>query len=300
MNKIDLFPQYSSNEQSKEQLTEELTEAMLEDLNNIKNLPVAEGQRVIDQIFSNQRREKKLAEQEEDIRGLKVRYFRKMSLEAFIKMAKVGYQDAASYAEEEPPIIDQKELKYFIIDSFSLDKQEKIEARNLSLKDLLDEYFAENIYSRLEATEFSYVSVMDFVNNYLDEKYLKQKHTGSVMQKLSPFLSMSVGGVISTLSSEQYPYRKIYCEIVKDDITPHASGVNGEKEVFVKKLKMSDIAGVYVDDNKIFELIRNDNTFSQGNFYEEHKNEMQYSDDAIQKWRWEVNTNDCLPKRLQN
>ncbi|NCT54784.1 hypothetical protein GW758_02375 [Candidatus Falkowbacteria bacterium] len=299
MNKIDLFPQFSPGEQLDKELGEQLNEAMLEELSNIKNLPIIEGQSVVDKIFSNQRREKKLAEQEDDGNGLKVRYFRKMSLEAFIKMAKVGYQDAASYAEEEPPIIDQRELKYFIIDSFSLDKQEKIETKGLSLKDLVNEHFGVDVYERLAESDFSYACVMDFINNYLDEKYLKQTHTGSVMQKLSPFLSMSVGGVISTLSSDKYPYRKIYCEIVKDDIIPHQSGVNGEKEVFIKKLEMGDIAGVYVDDNKIFELIRNDNTFSQGNYYREHQNEMQYSDDIIQKWRWEVNTNDCLPKRLK-
>ena len=129
---------------------------------------------------------------------------------------------------------------------------------------------------------------------------MKRVYTGSVGQKFSTFLSMSVGGVISTLSSDRYPYQKVYCEIVKRDIMPHESGVPGEKEVFVKKLNLSDIAGVYVDDNKIFELIRNDITFSQGHFSKEHQAVNRFSDDAIENWRWDVETADCLPNRLKS
>ncbi len=286
-----LFPELASGQ---------LVEKELERLNAIRSLSVKEGQLIIDQLFSAKKREQKLSEQEEDARGLKVRYFRKMSLEAFIKMVKTGYQDAASYAKGELPVVSQDELKYFIINSFPFDKQEAIEEKNLGLKDLIDEHFGKRIYERLEEAGFSYASVMDFTANYLDESYLKQRHTGSTMQKLSPFLSMSVGGVISTLSSEKYPYQAVYCEIVKHDIITHKDGVNGEKEVFTKKLNIEDVIGAYVDDDKIFELIRNDDTFSQGNFYKEHKNEMRYADDVIEEWRWEVNTNDCLPKRLQS
>lgn len=292
MSKIDLlFPDLVS---------ERLAEGELEPLNSIRNLPVKEGQLIIDQLFSAKTREQKLSEQEEDVRGLKVRYFRKMSLEAFIKMIKIGYQDAASYADGESSVVSQDELKYFIINSFPFQKQETVEAKNPDLKDLIDEHFGKRIYERLEELGFSYVSVMDFATKYLDESYLKQRHTGSAMQKLSPFLSMSVGGVISTLSSAKYPYQSVYCEIVKHDIVTHEDGVNGEKEVFTKKLNMEDVIGAYVDDDKIFELIKNDDTFSQGNFYKEHKNEMRYADDMIEKWRWEVDTNDCLPKRLQS
>lgn len=215
-------------------------------------------------------------------------------------MAKIGYQDAASYAEEESTTINPEELKYLIINSFSSKTQDRIEARKLSFKDLVSDHFGIEVYETMAATDFSYLSIMNFVNKYLTEKYLKEIHTGSSKQKFSPFLSMSVGGVISTLSSDRYPYQKIYCEIVKRDIITHESGVNGEKEVFIKKLKLSDVAGVYVDDSKIFELIKNDSTFSQGYYSKEHQKENRYSDDAIEKWRWEVETNDCLPKRLQS
>ena len=243
------------------------------------------------------------SEQEEDSRGLKVRYFRKMSLEAFLKMAKIGYQDAASYAEEGPPDINQEELKRLVIWSLPIDLQDKMEKRKYNFKELVDQNFGQGIYEKMAISNFSYSSVMDFINSYLDEEYLKEVHTGSLMQKISPFLSMSVGGVISTLSNERRSCKKVYCEIVKKDIITHKLGVNGEKEVFVKNLKMSDIAGVYIDDDKIFDLIKKDNTFSQGRFYEENKDNKDnfiWLSDFIQKWRWEVDTNDCLPKRLRD
>ncbi len=292
MSKIDLLPLESSSEQWDEE--------KIRRLEAIKNLPVQAGQAAIDQLFTAQRREQKLAEQEEDNQGLRVRYFRKMTFAAFVKMARKGYQDAAAYAEEETVKVNPEELKHFIINCLPFEVVDKFEVKNIKLKDLIAEHFGQNIYEKLEQSEFSYEGVMDFVNRYIPEADLKQIHTGSVGQKFSPFLSLSVGGVISTLTSEKYPYQKIYCEIVKRDIISHKTGVKGEKEVFAKKIKMSDIIGAYVDDNKIFELIRNDKTFSQGNFYNKHQAEMRFLDDAIGKWRWEVDTNDCLPNRLQS
>ena len=53
MNKIDLFPRQYSGEQ--------LDEIMLKKISAIKDLSDVEGQLVIDQIFSEQRREKKLS-----------------------------------------------------------------------------------------------------------------------------------------------------------------------------------------------------------------------------------------------
>jgi hypothetical protein len=283
---------------------EEPKKKIIEEIESIKNLPVSAGQAILDKIFSGPHREKKLAEQEEDINGLKVRYFRKMSFEAFLQMAKTGHQDAAAYETGKQPEINEKELMRFIIDGLPLEFQERMELRknaNLKLKDVITENYGAETYNELEANNFSYPTVMNFVKKNMKQEYLKQRHTGSLMQKFSPFISMSVGGVITTLSSHKYPYKTVYCEIITKNIIPHETGVQGEKEVFTEKLEFNDVIGAYVDDESLLKSIKSDPTFSQGNYYQKNKDNkdiLKYSDDIIEQWRWNVETKDCLPKRL--
>lgn len=113
---------------------------------------------------------------------------------------------------------------------------------------------------------------------------------GGFMQMFSPFLSLSVGGMIRELSMGL-----AYVELIIPDnnIITNTDGVEGEKEVLVREISTNYITRVWVDpDTQYLDCMRD--PYLPTSKYSGSKQ------DIFEAWRWRELTRDYLPIALLN
>jgi len=251
----------------------------------------AKRQTILDAIFTPERRQRLIQSASVDIKGRKVRYFRKMSYEKLLQLLSEGKQTHLSYFENADGHVPLDILKHLIITYGWHNGQEYIRTNEDILaefkrvfSDVIPEAELEDVISNM-----TFARLIPLLDKYVPERYIKQVHTGSANQILSPYLSMSVGGVINQLRSG------VYVEIVMPDseVVAHPEGVEGEKEVLTRVIKVGDITRVYADPRTLYqdEIVNPDTPVGQ--------TRGDSSSDNVERWRWDEKTVDYVPVALR-
>lgn len=268
-------------------------------------------QKILNELFPLDRRERMIASASEDKRGRKVRYYRYIKFPKFLEILKNGKQSAADYSNPNE-IADKKLFKDFLVDFWSFGQElrhpetdledlfrEEDNLRKEDLREVMNAVFpavSQEEKDRVVANPTN-ENILVFIERYVDEGYIKRRHTGSVMQRFSPFLSMSVGGVINDSVLEHDDYVYIETVIADEKIILHPETDQGEKEVLVREIKKEDVSRVFIDFNQLKREVLGDKTSAIGDFISKNKISP-YRGGLVEQWRWDEKTSDCLPKSL--
>jgi len=254
---------------------------------------------ILQQIFPESRKEQMLQLASEDTKGRKVKYYRYIKWDKFMKLLENKKLTAMDYFNLDEKI-DEQELFYFLLDY----------ARYLKVVDILQEDYkaislpelASRVFPQLTISEIkpflenlSFRNILPFVRNNIDPQYMRRRHTGSVAQKFSSLLSLSVGGI----TTDHLGKNSVYLEMVMPDdkITPHPEGVEGEKEDFTDEINLYNVTRIY-DSVQIWDdIIMNPGT-TIGAYQAKIDYSKGSSSSGVEQWRWGEKTNDYLPKSL--
>ncbi len=254
---------------------------------------------ILQEIFPEARREEMLQMASEDSKGRKVKYYRFIRWDKFMKLLENKKLTAMDYFNLDEKV-DEKELFYFFIDYADflkvLDRFEE-DYKALSWSELMSRVFPTLTPQETQSflNDLSFRNILPFVQKNVDPLYMRRRHTGSVGQKFSSLLSLSVGGI----TTDHLGKNTVYLEMVMPDdkITPHPEGVEGEKEVFTDEINLYNVARVY-DSVQIWDdIIMNPDTIIGA-----YQAKIDYSkgshSPAVEQWRWGERTNDYLPTSL--
>lgn len=246
--------------------------------------------------FPLSRRAEMIGNASKDRRGRSVIYYRYMPQKMLDKLLEDGMTDSVGHFDQPDTPISENHVKDVLMDWL---KNYEIEYK---LDVILEEVHKKNPYL---ANELAFLVTQNLLtprmlhpllDENLDRKTLMNAHTGSMNQVLSPYLSMSVGGVITS----HLPRNYVYVELVIPDeyVEPQVAGFEGEKEVLTKQLRKEWITRVYTSTKQLWdEIITNPET-PIGQYYERGRSSGDHPFDAIEKWRWEERTEDYLPVSL--
>ncbi len=268
---------------------------------------VEEQQEALNHMFPLERRERMIASSSSDVRGRKVVYYRYMTWDKLKELLHRGHQVPFDYAvtpEQKFSGEEQSELKELLLDyvdflceykkTFSENAADDM--RNLNLDHIFKKIFTDVADEEIQhvVSTLNYTTVLAFIKKHVDRQYLKIRHTGSVLQKFSPYLSASVGAPISSLQGRKGT--KVYVEMVIPDkqVSLHPEGVQGEKEVLIEKIEREHIVRVYTSDQLWTELLHNPESVIGRYAQENNKDPLE----AIESWRWREKTEDYLPVGL--
>ena len=250
-------------------------------------------QNILDDIFTTDRRQKLLRTASKDSKGRKVRYFRKMNYTDLLKLLETGQQTYESYFDDPNKQVTDKDLDT-LIRRFSIFSKQEGQA-NLSQIEQLKRIFTgfipeHDLQNMLE--NLTYARIISVIDTYLPQEFKETIHSGSLGQVFSPYLSLSVGGIINMTDMVD----RITVELIMPDetIIPVKTGFEGEKEVYVKKITTRNIARVYTSSSTLQrEEVENPDTpiyqFNNGRI----------GDNAIGNWRWNEPTTDLLPSSIR-
>jgi hypothetical protein len=257
-------------------------------------------QEILDSIFTSNRRAKLLTNASEDIKGRKVRYFRKMGYDQMLSLLETGKQTYESYHKDLNQKVDDSNLALFLKD-YLREKSNGVSKTPVfpeSLTDLLKESFrgqAQDEELDKLTQNLTYARIVPFLDKYIPQATMKLAHTGMLHQEFSPYLSMSAGGVISPAISQG----RVYVELVMPDsqIIPNEIGVRGEKEVFTKLIERKNIARVYASSDKLWqdEILAKPQYAQFAETYEK-----KHLLNQVEEWRWHEPTGDYLPVSFKN
>jgi|GEM_PF-6089989 len=269
-----------------------------------------EKQKILNEIFPKERRDQMIADSSEDINGRGVRYYRYIKFPKLLGILKTGKLSAHDYFNLQEAV-DIKMLKDFLIRHWSyleennhpdIDFEKLIEEeddlKKKSLADIFPETFPEANPQDIEmvVANPNNQNILAFIEKYASEKFLKAIHTGSSMQCFSPYLSMSVGGIINDCVRDN---RCVYLEIVvpNERIILHPETDQGEKEVLIKEIKKENISRVFTDSEQLKQEVLEDISSAIGDFGSKHKL-IPCRGGLVEQWRWDEKTEDCLPVGL--
>lgn len=258
----------------------------------------AEAQKILNKMFSESRRNEMIGRASDDIEGHKVVYFRTMSWPILLKLLTTGQSLASDYYQDYEAEVDQVELLQFLNDYAKFSGREQSGSVTEALGVLFPGVEEVNVLQ----TNPSFKNVVGFAHKYIDKKFMLHVHSGGNLQKFSAFLSAHVGGIgmMSDVLNENYFKQRAVVEMVIPDefVTPNAESNEGEKEVLLPGININWISRVHSSPKQFEqEVIGNPNT-SLGNYSFKHQNEFDRPIEAIDRWKWDVKTNDCLPVDL--
>ncbi|MBP6944503.1 hypothetical protein KBD61_01400 [Patescibacteria group bacterium] len=256
-----------------------------------------ERQRILNTLFPLTHRKEMVNGASTDRKGRKVLYYRYIKWDKLFNLLERGKQMPMDYVKDPQAPLSAEDLYYLasFIKDYAIESLHKRELRGTkpSLEELLNIAFPHvSPEERARLIKPTYAIVLPFIRKYVDQKYIGRRHTGSMLQRFSPFLGMSVGGPISPLFDE----RDVYIEMVIPDrvIIPHSEGVQGEKEVFIEEIRREYISRVHASGQLYEEAISNPSSMI-GTYYADHPDECRTPLEALDRWRWSEKTEDCLP-----
>jgi hypothetical protein len=222
-----------------------------------------------------------------------------------------GKQAVESYTDKDAPV-DKNLLTEFLLKHWRyLKKKENIKIDIYPYLAGKDSSFTQNI-SALMAHAFPlsseqeigivvsnpiYENVRPLIEEYVDEAFLREIHTGSRLQMFSPYLSMSVGGPIDDhiLTYGGFTYMEMVIPDTRIIVHPEAHQV--EKEVLVKEIRKDEISRVFLDNNQLHKEVLDDKTGAIGQYLYTHERNLSHGG-PIDQWKSEEKTEDCLPAGL--
>lgn len=230
----------------------------------------ANKQRLVNEIFTTERQEQMLMDADLDSEGRKVRYYRYMGEEDLYEMMRVGYQDMLHMGHdpdvEVDPMVWEKFVNRVVGDIRSIE--------GYSLGNLVDELKScfENITdSEIEEVQhdFSYRNLLALSDRFLsEEELIKLHYIGDLAHFLSPYFSLSVGGIV------RYPIEfgdTVYVEAIlpSSKVTPSPVRQRAEKEVLVRDLGLNQISRVFFTNTQIEEEVMMNPEIGMGSYYDE-------------------------------
>ena len=267
-------------------------EALLSTLEGLSDRK--EKQEILNQFFPQSRRQEMFTSSSRDIEGRPVCYYRKMNWHTLLKLLKIGELNALDHFPNPDEPADKTELKYFL-------------ARRLEGDERLDMIRNNDYATILEMTmpglsieekavmlgEPTYRQLLPIFERHFDRRFMRSVHTGSVDQKFSSAISLSVGGIIS----DHLRPARVYVELIipDEEVEVHPEHVRGEKEVFVRRIKSEWISRVYVDPEQMRDELIADQNSNIGRFVTEK--DLQ-NNREVERWRWDEPTENYLPKDL--
>lgn len=305
--------EYREEQDTYKQLATELSHASPE-----------QAQKLLDTAFTQEHREELVSSASKDIHDRSVRYYREMPMDRFITLLNQGEIDVFDHFAKESNAVGRKEkvddapdfgsiyllLRKHAAENVGLDRKTATSQLNVNEEDRFQEdpEFRKEVLQRLfpEVTpsviddvskKWTYESLIPFLEQHLPVDFIKKMHTGSMLQKFSPYLSTSVGGPINDHLSQG----RVTVEMIIPDeqIIPNQFGGTGEKEVFVQKIDINQISKVFTTSDALLSgVIKNPDT-QVGNYYVQHFSrlpiERQRATSITEEWRWKEPTEESLP-----
>lgn len=260
-------------------------------VSSLKNEPSAkERQLLINNVFTEQRREQILTKASVDLHGRAVRYYRHMDADMLLTFLKKCTQQAVDFNEDTSAPVDTHHLIRFLQTYGELKGTPNLDTNDLEL--LLKKIFPHANPNQLQNILASptYENILPFMANTIEEPIARKMHAmGGMLKMFLPYLSLSVGG-ITGFPIEHAKHPKAYVEMVIPDSQVYPTHkARSEKEVVTKILHSYDISKVYVTDQEILDdIIANEKT-PIGKYYQKYG-----MTNAISRWRSEP-TEDYLP-----
>lgn len=263
---------------------------------------IEERQNILNELFPLSRRQEMLRGASVDVKGRRVLYYRYMRWEKIFELLEKGEQTSMDYVENPHARLSDEDvlrLQTFFLD-YAVDflhEGEWEDLKSLSLEELINGVFKDVSWKeRAELIrEPTYEVVLPFIRKYVAAAYTRGRHTGSTLQRFSPFLGMSVGGPIRTLYGRNEVYAYVEMIVPDHKIIPHPEGVQGEKEVFIERLDRAYISRIYTDQQLWDEILESPDSMV-GKYLANHRGEgCRTILEALEQWRWHEETEDCLP-----
>ena len=308
-----------SREQMQRDFVVDIEDATISSLENATN---KERQEILNNLFNEDRREAMTSQASLDSQGARVRYYRYLNWDRFIDLLKTGNIDAQSGSRQEE--FDENAFRKFLVEHYkyllkengldrSSDKyrEEVDKAKGLAIKDLLDINFPS--VSQKEKKELlnnlTFRAVKAFNKKHTTNFFKRLDHYRGLRIDFSPYLSVSVGGIITEIPHHGQAYLELVLpdsQIRRDlrgEDTPPA-----EKDILVENFDLSQVSRVFMDRDQINnEIVENTDT-GIGRFLEGMRGDPRFSSInfdnqemsvKIGDWKVLCPTEDCLPVSLK-
>jgi len=253
-----------------------------------------------DAMFSLERREQMLAHASRDIEGRPVVYYRFMPKVMLDKLIETGEIDAPDHFDNPDEPIDRAVTEALYRWLHAQDREEVNYTRDLEgmllQTDPVNPSFGHDIRELALNNKLTPRFVQPVFADHVDTDTVKGWHAGGrgSQQVMSPYLSMSVGGIIVDFLREN----QVYVEMVIPDefveLNPMVPDI--EKEVLTKQIRREWITRVYTDQERLYdEIILNPQT-AIGAYRQQHPDIGIL--DAVDAWRTYEATENYLPVSL--
>lgn len=237
----------------------------------------------------------------EDSKGRKVRYYRLMDLEIFLKLIEEGAWNEHTIPDGEG--FTTEELFAYLYDltrwtrSFINLDDITVDTVKDHLKDIFPTAAEEAIQNLLVAKKYS--EVRSFLSKFADKNALKSMHR-SFSSKFNPYFSCSVGG-----PAYSYGEGLVCLEMVMPDdlVETDKNAFEEEKEVYLRELNLNWITRVYGEGEEGNQQWMDEVIYNPELPIGEHTRDKYdpYSDySEISSWTRGEKTVDCLPVGLKN
>lgn len=162
------------------------------------------AQAACNRVFTTERREKMITEASVDRKGRKVRYYRHIKRDVFLRALEEGghFVDNNHMEDFDQKVVNEKEVKIFFLLYFQKNDGESYEemgwdikkAGDISLQEILDAIFSDSFVRESFPKRLTNRNVVDFVRRFCCPRTLEELHMLGQYLDFSPYLSASVGG----------------------------------------------------------------------------------------------------------
>ncbi|NCU41935.1 MAG: hypothetical protein EOM19_04415 [Candidatus Moranbacteria bacterium] len=263
-----------------------------------------EMQEVCNTLFSKERRERMVEGASVDRKGRKVRYYRKIGQDIFLRtLNEGGHSIENNHLEDFDRELPEKRVREFFLDYA---EDEDLVSWNEITKDFSLEEILGRITSNKEAIATMIKrktnrNVVDFIQTYCNPRRLEIIHAGSRFMEFSPYLSASVGGSFAKYLREGDVLLEMIIQDEKISSFPSgASSREGEKHVYIQHgIDLGEISRVFTSTDQYHKEVLENETIPIGEWIIGKLGEKDSSlSDQIEQWRWDKPTDDCLPVGL--
>lgn len=264
-----------------------------------------EIQEVCNKLFSEERREKMIEGASIDRKGRKVRYYRKIARDIFLRALNEGEHSIENnHLEDFDRELPEKRVRGFFLDYaededlVSWDEATK----SLSLQEILERITNnKDAISRLVG-ERSNRSVIEFIQRYCRQERLEIKHAGSRFMEFSPYLSASVGGsFVEYLRRDDVLLEMIIADEKISSFPSECNSRECEKHVYINHgIQLGEISRVFIDTEQYRREVLENSSLPIGKWIIEGGGvkDPLLSENDIDRWRFNTPTDDCLPVGL--